>query len=160
MTKCQLTQNYYRELLVGLLVCFLFLVMNGGGGEWTGRHWMTKFWPTPIPRLFSGNKFSKTKTDTFFLRPNSPKLILFSETKISETKTKTFFRGHFCTIASYFVNGGMTSIYIDIGGIHPTSNRQTPTDHSSHFIAYYDISVPKSKFLESDLHVESKSERN
>ena len=132
VTKCQLTQNYYRELLVGLLVCFLFLVMNGGGGEWTGRHWMTKFWPTPIPRLFSGNKFSKTKTDTFFLRPNSPKLILFSETKFSETKTETFFRGHFCTIASYFVNGGiwvgwLQFTLISVGSIPLVTAKPRPT---------------------------------
>ena len=111
-------------------------------------------------------KFSETETKTLFPRPNfpKPKPILFFRDQIFRNQNRDFFPRAFLYYSPIFCKwwdlGRMTSIYIDIGGIHPTSNRQTPTDHSSHFIAYYDISVPKSKFLESDLHVESKSERN
>ena len=40
----------------------------------THQHWMTipKFWPKLKPRLFSQTKFSETKTETFFPRPNCP----------------------------------------------------------------------------------------
>ena len=43
--------------------------------------------------FFSETKFSKSKIDTFFLRPIFPKPQLFSETKFCETKTETFFPG-------------------------------------------------------------------
>ena len=67
------------------------------------NRWMTipKFWPKPIPRLFSEAKFSKTKAKTFFRdqifrnwnqyffpRPNFPKLkpILFFRDQILQNR--------------------------------------------------------------------------
>ena len=68
-------------------------------------HWMTipKFWPKVIPRLFfryqifrnrdffAETKFSKTKTGTFFPRPNSPKPVLFFWDQILGNPNRNFF---------------------------------------------------------------------
>ena len=41
-------------------------------------------------------------------------------------------KGHFCTIAPYIVVGGMSSVYIEIGGIHPTPCRPKPLPTTPH----------------------------
>ena len=66
-------------------------------------------------------------------QPTTPHNSVVMIKLLSQKEKNRKIHGHFCTIAPYFVSGGiwvgwlLTSTYTKIGGIHPTSNLSQPT---------------------------------
>ena len=80
--------GHFHKSLLRFLIVFFYIFTTS---SWL--HWMTisKFWPKPIPRLFSDTKFSKTDTETFFRYQifRNRNRDFFSDTKFSKTETET-----------------------------------------------------------------------